>query len=61
MNAPTFFFLYILPFVIAGAGWIAVLLNERSNRAKYASSPVNNQRDIKTKSPRGQWLRGLFL
>ncbi len=34
MNAPTFFFLYILPFVIAGAGWIAVLLNERSNRAK---------------------------
>lgn len=34
MNAPTFFFLYILPFVIAGVGWVAVLLNERSNRAK---------------------------
>ncbi len=34
MNAATFFFLYILPFVIAGAGWIAVLLNERSNRRK---------------------------
>ncbi len=34
MNAPTFFFLYILPFVIAGAGWIAVILNERSNRRK---------------------------
>ena len=32
MNAPTFFFLYILPFAIAGAGWIAVLLNERGNR-----------------------------
>ncbi|MGE7368223.1 hypothetical protein ACQKKX_04020 [Neorhizobium sp. NPDC001467] len=34
MNAPTFFFLYILPFVIAGAGWIAVLLNERCARRK---------------------------
>ncbi|SFB48662.1 hypothetical protein SAMN03159496_04202 [Rhizobium sp. NFR07] len=34
MNAPTFFFLYVLPFVIAAAGWIAVLLNERSARRK---------------------------
>jgi hypothetical protein len=32
MNAATFFFLYILPFVIAGIGWIGVLLNERSVR-----------------------------
>jgi hypothetical protein len=39
MNAPTFFFLYILPFVIAGAGWIAVLLNERSNRRKGRVEP----------------------
>ncbi|WP_286675473.1 hypothetical protein [Rhizobium sp. CSW-27] len=30
MNSATFFFLYLLPFVIAGAGWIAVVLNERS-------------------------------
>jgi hypothetical protein len=32
MNSATFFFLYILPFVIAGGGWLAVILNERHER-----------------------------
>ncbi len=39
MNAPTFFFLYVLPFVIAGAGWVAVLLAERSSRRKHRLHP----------------------
>lgn len=28
MNAPTFFFLYILPFVIAGMAWAGILFSE---------------------------------
>jgi hypothetical protein len=28
MNAPTFFFLYILPFVIAGTAWAGILFSE---------------------------------
>ncbi|MGK6312119.1 hypothetical protein [Neorhizobium sp. DT-125] len=39
MNSATFFFLYILPFVIAGAGWVAVLLNERRNRRRSHLHP----------------------
>ncbi len=39
MNSATFFFLYMLPFVIAGAGWIAVLVNERVNDRKSRLHP----------------------
>lgn len=35
MNSATFFFLYLLPFVIAGAGWVAVVLNERNAPKKH--------------------------
>ncbi|MEB2843232.1 hypothetical protein [Endobacterium cereale] len=34
MNAPTFFFLYILPFVIAGTAWAGILLSEWMERRK---------------------------
>jgi hypothetical protein len=39
MHRPSFF-LYILPFVIAGAGRVAVLPNERSNRCKVELRPA---------------------
>jgi len=39
MSAATVFFLYVLPFVIAGLGWGAVLLNEQQNRRKNRLHP----------------------
>lgn len=39
MTSSAFFFLYLLPFVLAGGGWIAVLLNERHNRHRSNLHP----------------------
>lgn len=39
MNAPTFFFLYILPFVIAGTAWAAILFSDWYERRKARLHP----------------------
>jgi hypothetical protein len=39
MNAPTFFFLYILPFVIAGTAWAGILFTEWYERRKGRLHP----------------------
>lgn len=40
MNSATFFFLYVLPVLIAGGVWAAVLLTERRTKNRHRIHPA---------------------